>query len=297
MRIRHLRYFLVVAEELSFARASDRVHIERSSLAHAIQDLERQLGVQLFNRSKGGIRLTWSGEVLLEDVRRMLSFFENAQSRAQAASNGYLGRIRIGLADSLAQPRLTRLLAKTREEEPCTQVRITEMTTDEMLRALYHDQIDIGITVNSELPTGYIKHKVWSDRPAVAIPTHHPLLASREVTLREAKQFPLILCHPDKCAGGYQVVSRWFYSENLSLPAVTEYASGHEQMLMLVAAGYGIGMGLTSQLAIFAYPDVIIRPMHEEVPDTTTYFVTLERNHPPTLARFIQRAETIDNSH
>ncbi|MCM2446272.1 LysR family transcriptional regulator [Rahnella sp. CG8] len=295
MRIRHLRYFLVVAEELSFVRASERVHIERSSLAHAIHDLEGLLGVRLFNRSKGGIRLTWSGEVLLDDVRQMLTFFEYVQSRVQAASNGSLGRIRIGLSDSLAQPRLTSLLAKTREEEPSTQVRITEMTADEMLRALHHDQIDIGITVNSDPLSGYIKHKVWGERPAVAIPTHHPLLASSKVTLREVKQFPLILFHPVKCAGGFQVVSRWFCGENLSLPTITEYASGHEQMLMLVAAGYGIGIGLTSQLGIFAYPNVIVRPLHEEIPDTTTYFITQARELDPTVARFIQRAGTIDN--
>lgn len=293
MRIRHLRYFLAVAEELSFARASVRVHIERSSLAHAIHDLEVQLGAELFARTNKGIKLTWPGEVLLEDVRRMLTSFESAKARVQAASNGYLGRIRIGLADSLAQPRLAKLLAKTREEEPDTEIRLFEMSADEVLRALHHNLIDIGLTVHIDHPPGYAKYPVWSERPAVAIPTHHPLLTASRVSLREALQHRLIICHPEKCAGGFNVISRWFYNERLSLPEIAEHASGHEQMLMLVAAGFGIGIGLSSQLEIFSHPDVVIRPMHEDVPDTATFVVTREGELDHVIERFLQRAEII----
>lgn len=293
MRIRHLKYFLAVAEELNFSRASTRVHIERSSLAHAIHDLESQLGAELFTRTNKGIQLTWPGEVLLDDVRRMLSCFENAKERVRAASNGYLGRIRIGLADSLAQPRLANLLARTREEEPNTEIRIFDMSASEIMRALHHNLIDIGITVNDECPSGYTKYPVWSERPAVAIPTHHPLLMASKVSLKEALQHRLILCHPEKCAGGFQIISRWFYNEKLSLPVIAEHATGHEQMLMLVAAGYGIGIGLTSQLAVFSHPDVVIRPMHEDVPDVSTFFVTREDESDPAIARLFQRAEAL----
>ncbi|WP_413730216.1 LysR family transcriptional regulator [Sodalis sp. RH22] len=290
MRIRHLRYFMAVAEELNFTRASVRVHIEPSSLSHAVHEMESQLGVRLINRTQGSLQLTWPGEVLLEETRRMLSFFENAQSRVQAASQGLCGRIRLGLADSLAQPPLTRLLARSREEDPGTEIRIMEMTTSEMLRALHHDQIDIGITLDDERQNGYIKYKVWSERPAVVIPTHHPLLSVRTVALQNAIQNRLILCHPEKCSGGYKVISRWFSSKNLPLPDIAEYVSGHEQMIMLVAAGYGIGIGLASQLALYAHPDVIVRPMQDDVPDTSTFFVLLERDPEPAIARFLHRA-------
>ncbi|MDM3063963.1 LysR family transcriptional regulator [Citrobacter sp. CK180] len=132
MRIRHLHYFLIVAEEQSFARAAARVHIEPSPLSRAIKELETQLGVRLLDRTKGRIRLTWPGEVFREEARRMLAFMDNAQTRVNSASQGYRGRLRIGLADSLAQPRLTRLLARCREEEPRTEIRIDEMTVNEM---------------------------------------------------------------------------------------------------------------------------------------------------------------------
>ncbi|WP_213759899.1 LysR family transcriptional regulator [Citrobacter freundii] len=293
MRIRHLHYFLIVAEEQSFARAAARVHIEPSPLSRAIQELENQLGVRLLHRAKGRIRLTWPGEVFREEARRMLSFMDNAKSRVHAASQGYRGRLRIGLADSLAQPRLTQLLARCREEEPRTEVRISEMTVNEMLQALRHDQIDAGFTVDGEATDGYVKEMVWAERPAIAIPTHHPLLAFDKIPLAEALRYPLILCHPERCAGGHNVIRRWFNDGALPSPSVAEYVSGHEPMIMLVAAGYGIGIGLESQIALYSHPDVIIRQVVDEVPNTATFIVVPEKPASIELEHFIKRAQEI----
>ncbi|VFR30452.1 Transcriptional regulator, LysR family [plant metagenome] len=293
MRIRHLRYFLIVAEERSFARAAARAHIEASPLSRAIKELEHQLGVELLQRSKGRIRLTWPGEVFREEARRIVAFMENARTRVHSASQGYHGRLRIGLADSLAQPRLTTLLARCREEEPRTEVRITEMTVNEMLLALSHDQIDVGLTVDNSSMPGYMKEAVWSDRPAIAIPTHHPLLSYEKVPISEALRYPLVLCHPERCAGGYNVIRRWFNDSSSPTPIVAEYVSGHEPMIMLVAAGYGIGIGLEPQLALYRHPDAIIREATDDVPSTATFAVTTEGNRPAELERFINRARAI----
>ncbi|HCF0987714.1 TPA: LysR family transcriptional regulator [Pseudomonas aeruginosa] len=290
MRIRHLRYFLVVAEEQSFARAAARVHIEASPLSRVIKEMESQLGVQLFHRNNGRIKLTWPGEVFLEEARRILCFMDNAQSRVQSASQGFRGRLRIGLTDSLAQPRLANLLARCREEEPRTEVRITEMTVSEMMHALSHDQIDVGLTVdNTEVP-GFFKEAVWAERPAIAVPARHPLLALDTVPVSQVLRYPLLLCHPERCAGGYNVIRRWFTDPSLPVPNVAEYVSGHEPMIMLVAAGYGIAICLDSQIALFNHPDVVVRPVAREVPDTSTFMVTAQKERSPELTRFIQRA-------
>ncbi|MFJ5483789.1 LysR family transcriptional regulator [Pectobacterium actinidiae] len=293
MRIRHLRYFLIVAEEQSFTRAAVRAHIEASPLSRAIKELENQLGVELLQRTKGRIRLTWPGEVFREEARRIIAFMENAQTRVHSASHGYHGRLRIGLTDSLAQPRMTTLLARCREEEPRTEVRITEMTVNEMLLALSHNQIDVGFTVDNSSTPGYIKEAIWSERPAIAIPTHHPLLSHEKVPLSEALRYPLVLCHPERCAGGYNVIRRWLNDSSSPAPNVAEYVSGHEPMIMLVAAGYGVGIGLESQIALYNHPEVIIRDATEDVPSTATFAVTIERNRPAELERFIHRARAI----
>ncbi|MFG1304707.1 LysR family transcriptional regulator [Xanthobacter autotrophicus] len=293
MRIRHLQYFIAVAEERNFSRAAERVNIEASPLSRAIKDLEDQLGVQLLHRSKGRIELTWPGEIFRDEARRMLEFFDGAQSRVRSAAVGFRGRLRIGLADSLAQPRLAQLLARCREEEPLTEIRFREMTVREMLSALVHSQIDAGFTVDGEPMEGLQKEPVWTERPVIAIPRHHPLLALDRIPLREALRYPLVLCHPEQCAGGYKVIKQWLCGFPTHSPTIAEYVSGHEPMMLLVAAGYGIGLGLESQCALYNQPDVIVRPATDEAPNISTYVVIPDRPISNELERFIERARQI----
>lgn len=111
MELRHLRYFIVVAEELHFARAAARLHIEQSPLSRAIKDLEVDLAVQLFERTTRSTRLTWAGEVFRGEAQRVLSTLDQATVSAKAAAEVYRGTLRIALSDGVALPRLAFLLA------------------------------------------------------------------------------------------------------------------------------------------------------------------------------------------
>lgn len=293
MRIRHLRYFLAVAEEQNFSRAATKVHIDASPLARAIKDLEAYLGTQLLHRAKGQIRLTSSGEVFCEEARRILTSIENAKIRARSATSAYRGQLRIGLADSLAQPRLTKLLALSREEEPTTEIKITEMTVSEMMLAIRNYELEAGITVDGGSSEGLLKTPIWQERAMIAIPTLHPLLALDKIPLGEAIRYPLVMCHPERCSGGHKVIQQWLQEEQLSSPIIAEYVSGHEPMMMLVAAGYGIGIGLESQLGYFNQPNVVVRPMMDKVSPVTTYIVTPIGPDSASMDSFIQRAHHI----
>jgi len=291
--MRHLRYFLVVAEELSFSRAAARVHIEASPLSRAIKELEIELGARLLQRTRGRIELTWAGEVFREEARKMLTFMEGARSRVHAAARGYRGHLRIGLSDSLVHPRLTKLLAKCREEEPLTEVRIIEMPFKEMVQALGHDQIDAGFTVHSELGDEFIKKVAWTDRPSIAVPKNHPLLSLEKISLQEIARHSLILYHPERCFGGYSIIRRWFCEYALPMPSIAEYASGHESMMMLVAAGYGVGFALESQVKLYDHPDVVIRPVTDDVPNAVTFLALLDKPYSEQLSRFITRIQRV----
>lgn len=293
MRLRHLRYFITVAEELNFTRASARLHIEPSPLSRAIKDLEDDVGVELLHRSKGRIRLTWSGEVFCADARRLLALYEDARNYATKTAAGSQGRVRIGIADSLAQPRLTRLLAMCREEEPLTTIGITEMTAGEMLAALNRDLIDAGITVDGEEIGGFVREAVWSERPVVVLPRQHPLLSYDRLPFWEALRYPVVLCHPEKCAGGYKLFRKMLRHSSLPPPEIAEYISGHEPMMLLVAAGYGVGFGLESQAALYSHHDIVIRPLADTVSNASTYIVTSDLPNPPELDRFIDRARRV----
>jgi DNA-binding transcriptional LysR family regulator len=290
--MRYLRYFLAVAEEQNYARAAARVHIEPSPLSRVIREMESDLQVHLIYRRHGRLQLTHAGEAFRDEARRMLTLMENARIRVRSVERGCRGQLRIGLADRLAQPQIIRLLARCREEDPLTQIRIVEMTVREMVKALNDDQIDAGFTMHPE-PGGELrKEVVWRDRFAVALPKNHPLLSLPKIPLREISQHPLLLFHPESCPGGHDLIRRWFFTHS-SFPRIAEYVSGHEPMMMLAAAGYGIGVGLESQITLYRHPDVIVRPIADDVPAMATYMVIPDRPPSDELSHFVTRVQQI----
>lgn len=113
MELRHLRYFLAVSEELHFARAAERLNIEQSPLSRTIKELESEFGTLLFERNSRGTRLTWPGQVLTEDARRIFTAIDQARANVQAAASGYRGMLRIALSDGIVAQRLAALLAQS----------------------------------------------------------------------------------------------------------------------------------------------------------------------------------------
>jgi DNA-binding transcriptional LysR family regulator len=294
MRLRYLRYFLAVAEEKSFTHAAARIHIEPSPLSQAVRKLEADLRVPLIHYRHRRLQLTRAGEAFQDEARRMLVFMEDA--RVRAAQCGYRGQLRIGLADRLAQPPLIRLLARCREEEPLTEIRIHEMTVGEMVKALRYDQIDAGFTAHPEPADpgqGLRSEVVWRDRFALALPRNHPLLSLPRIPLREITRYPVLLFHPESCPGGHEIIRRRLFNTASSSPRIAEYVSGHEAMMMLTAAGYGVGVGLESQIALYRHPEVIVRPVADDAPRAATFLVIPDRPPSEELSHFVARVREI----
>ena len=124
MELRHLRCFIAVAEELHFARAAERLHIDQSPLSRTIKELEEELGARLFVRTTRSTQLTRAGRLLLEHVPRIFTALEQARDSVRSASNGYHGQLRIALSDGITPSRLPALLAQCREEDPEVEVRL-----------------------------------------------------------------------------------------------------------------------------------------------------------------------------
>ncbi|MDX1252013.1 MAG: LysR family transcriptional regulator [Gammaproteobacteria bacterium] len=204
MELRHLRYFIAVAEELHFARAAERLHIEQSPLSRAIKDLEYDLGIQLFERTTRSTRLTWAGQVFLDEARRVLSTLEQAKASAKAAATGYRGTLRIALSDGIASPQLVALLAQHREEEPEVEIRLFETTLAQQMKGLSSGLYDAGFAHAAEVGEGIIAEPVWIDSLVIVVPARHPLLTHKRIPLEELVRYPLVLCHPEACEGGHR---------------------------------------------------------------------------------------------
>ena len=163
MEIRHLRCFLAVAEELHFARAAERLHVEQSPLSRTIKELEEDLGVQLFVRTSRSTRLTLAGRFFLEHVPRVLATLEQACESVKAAANGFQGQLRIALSDRVMPLRLSALLARCREEDPEIEVRLFEVPLPQQLQGLRDGLYDAGFSMADEVGEGLIVEPAWED--------------------------------------------------------------------------------------------------------------------------------------
>ncbi|MDN7437412.1 LysR family transcriptional regulator [Burkholderia multivorans] len=289
MELRHLRCFVVLAEELHFTRAAERLHIEQPSLSRAIKELEEELGVLLFDRNRRGTVLTAAGATFLQDIRRLFSVLEQARANAKAVGSGLRGSIRIAVSDGAIDPRLSAFLARCREEEPEIEIRLSEVPLAEQLRGLRSGDFTIGFAHTADVGEGVVTEPVWQDPLVIAVPARHALLAHKKVPLHELGGHPLVLCDPKACEGYCRELTRLLQGLEPKLNVVEEVSS-LDMMLTLVGAGYGVGFMTATKIPVSQRPDVVIRPLAMDSAVITTYLLRPESSSlSASLERFIVR--------
>jgi len=294
MELRHLRCFLAVAEELHFARAAERLHIDQSPLSRAIKELEEDLGAQLFVRTTRSTRLTRAGNLFLEHVPRVFASLDQARASVKAAAAGYQGQLRIALSDGVTAARLSTLMALCRQEDPDIAIRFSEMPLSHQIKGLHEDLYDVGFALSSEVGDGILADPAWSDPLYVAVPARHPLLVHKRIPLDELLRYPLVMGDPQFCEGYCRQIERILRSVADQEPLVAEQVMSFDLMMALVAAGYALGLAGASQIANCRELGIVARPLAGRVPMLTTWL--LRRDHEPSqsLARFIGRVASID---
>ncbi len=292
MEFRHLRYFLAVAEELHFARAAERLHIEQSPLSRAIRELEEELGAQLFVRTSRSTRLTLAGKLLMENAPRVLLALDQARESVKAAANGFHGRLRVALSDGITPSRLPALLARCREEDPEIEIRLFEVPLAQQLSGLRDDLYDAGFSMADEVGDGIIIEPAWEDELMVAMPARHELLAHKRVPLDEVLQHPLVLGDPAVCEGHAKQIDRILRKQDRE-PLIEQYVATFDVMMTFVSAGLALGLAGAAHIASSREPGVVGRPLAGKSPMLTTYLLRRDAEPSQALARFIERVEAL----
>ncbi|HCF1774315.1 TPA: LysR family transcriptional regulator [Pseudomonas aeruginosa] len=293
MELRHLRCFLAVAEELHFARAAEKLHIEQSPLSRAIKELEEELGVVLFARTTRSTRLTRAGKLFLDHVPRVFAALQQARDSVKAAANGFHGQLRIALSDGITPSRLPALLALCRQEEPEVDIRLFQVPLAQQIKGLHEDLYDVGFAQSEEVCEGIAAEAVWSDPLMVAVPARHPLLKHKRIPLDEVLRFPLVLCDPQVCEGHARQIERVLRRADRE-PLVAERVASFELMMVVVSAGFALGLAGGPHIAASQEAGVVARPLAGRSPLLTTYLLRLAGEPSDTLARFIERVHAID---
>lgn len=294
MEFRHLRCFMAVAEELHFARAAEKLHIEQSPLSRAIKELEEELGVVLFARTTRSTRLTRAGKLFLDHVPRVFAALQQARDSVKAAANGFHGQLRIALSDGITPSRLPALLALCRQEEPEVEIRFFEVPLSQQIKGLHDDLYDVGFARADEVGDGIFALPVWNDPLMVAVPARHPLLAHKRIPLEELLRYPLVLCDPQACEGHARQVERVLRRVDME-PLVAERVTSCDLMMALVSAGFALGLTGAAHIEASREQGIVARPLVGRSPMLTTYLLRLDGEPPETLARFIERVQAIES--
>lgn len=195
MELRHIRYFLAVAEEGSFTRAAERVGIGQPPLSLQIKDLEREVGTQLFHRVPHGAELTAAGKAFFDQVRNIPKYAENAKRAALRASRGELGAISIGFTASAAfNPVVANAIRRFRRAYPDVELSLEESNTTQLLRSMKEGGLDaVFIRRVISASDDYVQ-RLLSEEPLLAVlPTSHPHANDEELKLSDLSMSPFIL--------------------------------------------------------------------------------------------------------
>lgn len=288
MEIRHLRYFVVVAEELHFGRAANRLHMDSSPLSRAIKELEDELGVRLFERDTRRTHITGAGTYFLGETRRLFALLEQARTQVRAVAQGMCGSLRIGFSDGLAQAWLAEAISGFRSDEPGIDVRVVEMSFVDQVKNLRAGLLDVGLARANVFGDEIAAEPVWQEAVVAVLPATHSFASRRSIALPDIADQPLVLCHPECGSGCYGQIDNLLRTA-IHEPRVAEFAATAATGVTLVASGYGIGFMGAGEVASLQRSDIAIRPLIGRGLTLTTYLLRSRAEPTAAVKRFIRR--------
>jgi DNA-binding transcriptional LysR family regulator len=260
-----LRLFAVLAEELHFGRAAQRLHLSQSGLTYRVQRLEAELGYQVLARDRRGVRLTAAGAQLLEGARRVLGELARAVEDGERVARGEIATVRVGFVGTALYTLVPEVLRTARRRHPQLRVHVEEHKTMAQLRALQLGQLDLGVVHLPVSAAGIAVAPLSEERVGIALPADHDLVDAPEVGLEQLAGERFVLFprelepatfdrYVDAC-----VVAGF-------APDVADRATGLQTILALVAAGAGVAFVAESVMARLQRAGVVFRTLDGPAP-------------------------------
>lgn len=240
IELRHLRYFIAVAEELHFGRAAERLHISQPPLSQQIQSLEGEVNAKLLERNNRNVSLTPAGNMFLKEAYQILSQVEAAATKAARIEKGELGELSIGFTSTTPfMNKVTMSLRQYRESFP----HMHQMNTKQQIAPLLTGRIDIGIMRNAVLPEQLDYQLLFKESFMVAVYEGHPLLKYEEtgIDIHLLADYPLVFFEREVGTALYDEISHLLSSAGVT-PRISQEAGEAMTILGLVSAGMGISI-------------------------------------------------------
>src|SRR6267142_39827 len=277
MELRHLRYFVAVAEELNFTRAAEKLHLAQPSLTRQIRNLEEELGVRLLDRSRNQVSLTEEGRRFLVDARRLVALSLESIKAVQRFSRGESGQLNLGYLFKFNFDLLPATLATFYRGSPEISVNLFDMSPAEQLRALEGRKIDLGFV--GLRPPVTTKDLHWEclahHKTIVAIPERHPLAKKIKIRLADLKAM-FFVGMSEKTHPGFREWLCEVCRPADFTPRILQDAESEPCLLRLVAEGLGVALA-GEQIKNLPHPGVLFRPLSSPV--KTDYCIAWNRDN------------------
>ena len=286
MELRHLRYFVTVAEELHFGRAATRLFIAQPPLSQQIQQLERELGVALFIRTSRRVQLTPAGEAFLVDARQILAGVETAGETAKRAARGETGWLGIGFAASATYELLPAVLHDFRAAFPEVVLSLQELNAAEQASALREKVIHVGFARPYAPFPEAVVNSVQQEPFLVALPESHRLAALNSLALAALADEPFI-SFPELPKPSYAEVVRQACEGAGFTPHVVQEVREMQTALSLIAAGFGVAL-LPASVRHLHRDGVVYCPLEEPAPRTELTVMSRLDDPSPMLRNFLE---------
>lgn len=250
MELRHLRYFVAVAEEENVSKAALRLHVSQPALSRQVRDLEDEIGFSLLERSAKSVRLTEAGRVFLNECRTVLERVETAVETARAAAEGAAGEIHVGYAMSPTVRILPRALRAFQTARPGVRVKLHDLSTEEMLTGLRNASLDLSIMVHAHASMlRGLKSEDLARLPlCLAVAPKHPLAGKKSVKLAEAAKFPFISFNHTEYPDYADLLHDCFAG---AVPRIAEEHDSVASLIAAIEAGEGVAL-VTDSIACVA---------------------------------------------
>jgi len=292
MELRHLRYFVAVAENLNFTKAGAKLNLAQPSLTRQIHNLEGEIGVRLLNRSKSQVALTEEGRSFLVDARRILALATESVLAVQRLSRGEIGQLNIAYLSNFDFELLPETLRAFRKSFPHIALNLFDMTPAEQFRALEARKIDLGFV--GLPPPAANRDLQWESiarhRTVVVLPEKHPLARKRQVKLGELKTM-FFVGMSEKTYPGFRDWLSGRCQQAGFMPRILQDAELEPALMTFVAEGLGVSLA-REHIKRLPHPGVALRPLAPPV--RTDYCIAWNRdNDSRALQQYIQMVKSL----
>jgi DNA-binding transcriptional LysR family regulator len=295
VELRHLRYFVAVAEERHFRRAAERLHISQPPLSQQIRALEAELGVTLFDRNRRRVELTAAGEALLAEARTVLAAADHAVEHTRRVARGEAGALSVAFVGSAMYGPLPEVLRAFRTARPSVELRLRELSTAEALEALAEGRVDVGVLRPAQVEAGIAIAVVSREQVVAALPEGHRLAGRPRVALTDlaGEAFVLLARREAPLLHGTLVAAM---AAQHAEPGEVQEVAEIRTVLGLISAGLGVSL-VPETVAAGERAGVVFRPLAGRAPSVDLALAWRSDDASPALTAFLDLARERYGTH